>query len=63
MTDPRYLGIKGTILRETEKALYLSLTDGKQEWFPKSTITSSFISNQSEAQDFIIEKWTLEKRD
>ncbi len=62
MTDPRILGIKGTILKETEKALFLSLTDGKQEWFPKSTITSSFISNQSEVQDFLIVKWILEKK-
>lgn len=62
MTDPRYQGIKGTILRETEKALFLSLTDGRQEWFPKSTITSSFISNKSETQDFIIAKWILEKK-
>ena len=62
MTDPRYLEINGTILRETEKALFLSLTDGRQEWFPKSTITSSFISSQSEAQDFIIAKWVLEKK-
>ncbi|MBA7599036.1 hypothetical protein ES703_34056 [subsurface metagenome] len=62
MTDPRYLGIKGAILKETEKALFLLLIDGRQEWFPKSTITSSFISNQSEAQDFIIAKWILEKK-
>jgi len=62
MTDPRFLGIKGTILRETEKALFLSLTNGKQEWFPKSTITSSFISDQPETQDFIIAKWILEKK-
>jgi len=40
MTDPRYLGIKGTILRETEKALFLSLTEGRREWFPKSTLFS-----------------------
>ena len=62
MADPRYLGIKGTILRETEKALFLSLDNGRQEWFPKSTITSSFISNQSEAQEFMTAKWILEKK-
>lgn len=62
MINPRYLGIKGTILRETEKALFLSIDNGRQEWFPKSTIISSFISNQSEAQDFIIAKWILEKK-
>ncbi|MBY8988574.1 MAG: hypothetical protein KGD61_08970, partial [Candidatus Lokiarchaeota archaeon] len=62
MPDPRTFEIKGTILKETEKALLLSLPDGKQEWFPKSTITSSFIPNQSEAQDFIIAKWILEKK-
>ncbi len=50
MADPRYLGIKGTIIRETEKALFLSLDNGRQEWFPKSTITSSFIPSQSEVQ-------------
>ena len=62
MTDPRFLGIKGTILRETKKALYLSLTNGRQEWFPKSTITSAFTSNQSETQNFVIAKWILEKK-
>ena len=44
MPDPRTFGIKGTILKETEKGLLLSLTDGTQEWFPKSTIISSYIS-------------------
>ena len=62
MSDQDYLGIKGTILRETEKALFLSLNNRKQDWFPKSTITSSFISNQTEAQEFMIAKWILEKK-
>jgi len=62
MPDPRTFGIKGTILKESEKALLLSLPDGKQEWFPKSTIKSSYISNHSEVQDFLIVKWILEKK-
>jgi len=62
MPDPRTFGIKATILKESEKALLLSLPDGKQEWFPKSTITSSYISNHSEVQDFLIVKWILEKK-
>ena len=62
MPDPRTFGIKGTILKETEKGLLLSLPDGKEEWFPKSTIKSSYISNNSEAQDFLISKWILEEK-
>ena len=49
MTDPRDLWIKCMILKETEKAIFLSLTDGRHEWFPKSTITSSLVSKQFEA--------------
>ena len=62
MPDPRTFGIKGTILKETEKGLLLSLPDGKEEWFPKSTIKSSYISNHSEVQDFLISKWILEEK-
>ena len=62
MPDPRTVEIKGTILKESEKALLLSLTDGKEEWFPKSTITSSYISNHSEVQDFLVSKWILEEK-
>ena len=62
MPDPRTFGIKATILKESEKALLLSLPDGKQEWFPRSTIKSSYISNHSEVQDFLIVKWILEKK-
>ena len=62
MTDPRIVEIKGTILKETEKGLLLSLPDGKEEWFPKSTIKSSYISNKSEAQDILISKWILEDK-
>jgi len=62
MPDPRTFGIKGTIIKETEKGLLLSLPDGKQEWFPRSTIKSSFISNHSEVQEFLIVKWILEEK-
>ena len=62
MPDPRTSEIKGTIIKETEKGLLLSLPDGKEEWFPKSTITSSYISNHSEIQDFLIVKWILEEK-
>jgi len=62
MPDPRTFGIKGTILKETEKGLLLSLPDGKEEWFPKSTIKSAYISNHSEVQDFLISKWILEEK-
>ncbi|MFX0048487.1 MAG: nuclease-related domain-containing protein [Candidatus Hermodarchaeota archaeon] len=62
MPDPRTFEIKATIVMESEKGLLLSLPDGKQEWFPKSTISSSYISNHSKVQDFLIAKWILEKK-
>ena len=62
MPDPRYLEISGKIKRETEKALHISFINGRQEWIPKSTITSNFSSDNSIIQKFIIAKWFAEKK-
>ena len=56
MADPRYLEIRGQIKRETEKALFISFSNGREEWIPKSTITSDFTSNHSITQKFLIAK-------
>ena len=63
MTDPRYLEMRGQIKRETEKALFISFINGREEWIPKSTITSDFTSDQSLIQNFLIAKWIVEKKD
>ncbi|MFX0008750.1 MAG: NERD domain-containing protein [Candidatus Hermodarchaeota archaeon] len=62
MPDPRTFGIKATIVKETDKALLLYLPGGEQEWFPKATIKSDYISNLSEVQDFKVVRWILEKK-
>jgi len=63
MADPRYLEMRGQIKRETEKALFISFSNGREEWIPKSTITSTFISNSNISQKFKIAKWIVEKKD
>lgn len=63
MTDSRYLKMSGQIKKETEKALFISFINGREEWIPKSTITSDFTSDQSINQKFLIARWIVEKKD
>jgi len=63
MADPRHLELSGRIIRETEKALLISFSNGRQEWIPKSTITSDFASDYTFTQKFLIAKWIVEKKD
>ena len=63
MADPRYLELRGQIKRETEKALFISFSSGREEWIPKSTINSNFASDHDITQQFLIAKWIAEKKD
>lgn len=63
MVDPRYSELRGRIKRETEKALFISFSNGREEWIPKSTITSNFASDYAITQKFSIAKWIVEKKD
>ena len=62
MADPEYLEMSGEIKRETEKALFISFNNGRNEWIPKSTITSNFASESNIVQKFMISKWIVEKK-
>lgn len=55
--------MRGQIKRESEKALLISFSNGREAWIPKSTITSNFTSQQNITQNFIIAKWIVEKKD
>lgn len=53
--------VKGYYSRETSKAVYIKLPDGKIICFPKSTINSAYSTNIHKLQEFIIDDWVLRK--
>lgn len=55
--------MRGKILRETEKALFIAFKNGRESWEPKSTVYSPYHSKSEEVQEFTIAKWLLEKND
>ncbi len=63
MVDLRYSELRGQIKSETEKALLISFINGREEWIPKSTITSNFVSDHNITQKFLIAKWIVDKKD
>ncbi|MHA2182885.1 MAG: hypothetical protein ACXAAH_15815, partial [Promethearchaeota archaeon] len=53
--------VQGKIIAETEKAVRIQFKSGKENWIPKSTITSKFNSQRDTFQPFSIKTWVLEK--
>jgi len=54
--------IKARVKRTTGKAVLLCFADGKEVWFPKSTIHNEFDPSQNSYQQEIhIDGWILEK--
>lgn len=59
-TNGNIITIEGIIQGETERALLIDV-DGKENWFPKSTIKSMFESTKDVKQTFECDKWILKK--
>ena len=53
--------VKGHYSRETSKAVYIKLPNGKIICFPKSTINSAYSTSIHKLQEFIIDDWVLRK--
>jgi hypothetical protein len=53
--------VKGTISRETPKALLIKFENGIESWIPKSTIHSQFSAQNKGKQPFLIQSWVLDK--
>ncbi len=53
--------LRGSIKTETAKALLIMLPSGREQWFPKTTISSQFNPEKEIEQIFLIDKWILEK--
>ena len=55
------INVAGSIKGETEKALLVTFSNGKDVWIPKSVIHSKFNQAQDIEQSFLIDKWIFEK--
>ncbi len=53
--------VSGSIKTETAKALLIMLPSGREQWFPKTTISSQYNPEKEIEQIFLIDKWILEK--
>jgi hypothetical protein len=53
--------INGEIKKETERALLIAVGHGRNIWFPKSTIHSEFSPEKDLHQNFLVDKWVLER--
>ncbi len=53
--------LRGSIKTETAKALLIMLPSGREQWFPKTTISSQFNPEKEIEQVFLIDRWILEK--
>ena len=53
--------VTGYYSRETPKAVYIKLPDGKIICFPKSAINSTYSTETQKLQDFTIDDWVLRK--
>lgn len=54
--------IKAKLKVESPKALLITLESGEEFWIPKSTIHSSYeTENKDKFQNFIVDKWIIEK--
>jgi hypothetical protein len=61
MDGEKITEVNGSIKGESEKALLLNLTNGKEMWFPKSVIHSNYIPEKEVNQSFKIDSWILKK--
>jgi hypothetical protein len=53
---------EGKALRETEKALLVSLESGEEKWLPKSQIhDDSEVWEVGQSGDVVVKKWFAEK--
>ena len=53
--------VKGYYVRETPRAVYIRLPNGKFICFPRSTINSVYVKDLKTLQDFTIDDWILRK--
>ena len=53
--------VKGYYVKETPKAVYIRLPNGKFICFPRSTINSVYAKDSRILQDFTIDDWILRK--
>ncbi|MBD3198204.1 MAG: hypothetical protein GF317_24355 [Candidatus Lokiarchaeota archaeon] len=53
--------INGKVKRETPKALLILFPNQNEIWVPKSKIYNNFDTSSDDQQEFIIEKWIIEK--
>ena len=53
--------VKGYYVRETPRAVYIRLSNGKFICFPRSTINSMYSKDSKILQDFIVDDWILRK--
>ncbi|MFX1317048.1 MAG: hypothetical protein ACFE9T_14390 [Promethearchaeota archaeon] len=53
--------VKGYYIRETQRAVFVRLPNGKSIWFPRSTINSIYSKDPNLFQEFIIDDWFLRK--
>lgn len=52
-----YITVKGAIIHETEKALLLRRANGKENWWPFSTIDSVHTGEEPFGDSIVVEKW------
>ncbi|MFW9822944.1 MAG: hypothetical protein ACFFE4_08425 [Candidatus Thorarchaeota archaeon] len=60
-SDNKLQKVEGTIAGETEKAVLLKLSNGAENWFPKSTIKSQYSLEKETSQTFLIDSWIIER--
>ena len=53
--------MSGTIIKETDHALLIKFSNGKEIWIPKSIIKSQYDSHKGILQSFFIDTWFLKK--
>ena len=53
--------VKGHYVRETPRAIYIRLPDGKFICFPRHAINSVYSKDTDELQEFTIDDWILRK--
>ncbi len=53
--------LRGSIKTETAKALLIMLPSGREQWFPKTTVSAQYNPEKEIEQIFLIDKWILEK--
>jgi len=60
-SDLEKVKISGVIKAETEKAILIVFSSGKEIWIPKSIIHSNYLIESDARQEFIADNWFLKK--